>query len=153
MRWTNRKWLWFFVSLVVVASDQLSKQWMLHHLDPYQPLPLLPILNLTLAFNTGVAFSLFNQAGAWHHWFLLGLNGCICVALAAWMLRRALISPWQLAGLSLILGGALGNVIDRALFGHVIDFIQVHYKSFQWPVFNLADSAISVGAVFFVLGQ
>ncbi|WP_133127123.1 signal peptidase II [Legionella nagasakiensis] len=141
-----RKWPWFLLSLSVILLDQGSKYWALHNLSFYQPLPVMPMLNLTLAYNTGAAFSFLSGAGEWHRWFFAGFSLLMSIALTIWILRSASSALLQLMALSLILGGALSNLIDRATLGHVIDFIDVYYKNHHWPIFNIADSAICLGA-------
>ena len=146
-----KKWPWFLLSLLVIAADQLSKHWALSRLIAYQPEPLVPMVNLTLAYNTGSAFSFLNGAGAWHLWFFALFGTIMSVALAVWLIRLPVKAVLQCLGISLILGGALGNLYDRATLGHVIDFIDVYYQHYHWPVFNLADSAICLGAFFLIV--
>ncbi len=140
---------WLTLSLLVIALDQLTKWIVLSHLQPYQPLPVIPgVLNWTLAFNTGAAFSFLADAGGWQRWGFSALAVVICSVLAVWLARTPR-ADWRSAlPLSLVIGGALGNMIDRLRFGHVTDFIQLFYWPDQpWPAFNVADSAICVGAV------
>lgn len=146
-----KKWLWFLVAVVVILLDQVSKQWVLIHFSPYQPEKILPMLNLTLAYNTGAAFSFLSSAGEWHRWFFAGFGVVMSTVLMVWVMRTPQSARLQLLALNLILGGALGNLIDRARVGYVIDFIEVYYKAYHWPVFNLADSAICIGAFFLLL--
>ena len=141
-----KKWHWFVLSLIVVLMDQASKYFISIGLVPYQPVPVMPMINLTLAYNSGAAFSFLSQTGQWHHWFFIIFSLIMSTALIIWIIRLAPTARLQLLALSLILGGAIGNLIDRAFFGSVIDFIDVYYKYHHWPVFNLADSAICVGA-------
>ena len=138
-------WLW--LSAVVVVLDQLSKWLADSHLVLYQPLVLLPSLNLTLMYNTGAAFSFLKDAGGWQRWLFTGLAAVVSVAIVLWLQRLPAQQRWVAAALSLILGGALGNVIDRVRLGHVIDFIQVYYSGWYFPAFNAADSAITLGVV------
>ena len=142
-------WLW--LSGLVIALDQLSKQLAEAFLILHQPLPVLPWFNLTLMYNPGAAFSFLANAGGWQRWFFLCLALAISVVLLIWLMRLQRQQHWQALALALILGGAIGNVIDRALFGHVIDFIQVYYERWYFPAFNIADSAITVGAVVLVI--
>ena len=138
------RWLW--LSLLVVVLDQLSKYLVEAWLTPYQALALLPSLNFTLVYNTGAAFSFLADAGGWQRWFFLVLSLVIGVVLVVWLRRLRKGETTTAVALSLILGGALGNAIDRALHGHVVDFIDVYYRGWHWPAFNIADSAICVGA-------
>ena len=139
-----KKWPWFALALVIIFLDQASKYWAAQVLVPYQPESVLPFFNVTLAFNSGAAFSFLSGAGEWHRWFFAGFSLIMSAVLVIGIIRSK--PTLQLLALSLILGGAIGNLIDRALLGHVIDFIDIYYKSYHWPVFNLADSAICIGA-------
>ncbi|MCX7117585.1 MAG: signal peptidase II [Legionellales bacterium] len=141
-----RKWPWFLLTLLVIGLDQGTKIWAAYALYPYQPEAIVPVLNLTLAYNSGVAFSFLSGFGPWHRWVFAGFSFCMSVALIVGILRTATVMRLQLLALSLILGGAIGNFIDRVSVGAVIDFIDVYYHQHHWPVFNLADSAICLGA-------
>jgi signal peptidase II len=146
-----KKWHWFTLSILVIVCDQASKYWAGVSLTPYKPLPVFPMLNLTLAYNTGAAFSFLNGAGDWHRWFFAGFSLLMSVVLIVW-LYRVPKQEWLLsAGISLLVGGAIGNLIDRAFYGYVVDFIDVYYQHHHFATFNIADSAICVGAAFFVL--
>lgn len=143
-------WLW--LSALVVILDQLSKFFAERLLVLYAPVPVLPFFNFTLAYNPGAAFSFLSQAGGWQRWFFIVLALIISTILIVW-LRRLEGERLTALSLSLILGGAIGNVIDRLWHGHVIDFIDLHYAGYHWPVFNLADSAITVGALLLILAH
>ncbi|MEW5786315.1 MAG: signal peptidase II [Pseudomonadota bacterium] len=142
-------WLW--LALVVLALDQLTKLAVTANLAPYQDvIPLTGFFNLVHVHNTGAAFSLFADQPGWQRGFFLA------VALAAsafilHLLRKTRGKPLFCGALALVLGGAVGNVIDRLLYGHVIDFLDVHALGWHWPAFNVADSGITVGAVLLVL--
>jgi signal peptidase II len=144
-----KHWLW--LSVVVVVLDQASKWLVLKHLAPYQVIELVPNLNLTLMFNTGAAFSFLSDAGGWQRWLFAAFAAIVTLVLASWLLRLKSTERLLAAALALIIGGAVGNLIDRALLGHVVDFIQVYlpflpYPVFNpWPAFNIADSAITIG--------
>ena len=142
-------WLW--LSAVVVVLDQLSKWLAETHLVLYQPLAVLPSLNLTLMYNTGAAFSFLRDAGGWQRWLFTGLAVVVSVAIVLWLQRLPAQQRWIAAALSFILGGALGNVIDRIRLGHVIDFIQVYYSDWYFPAFNAADSAITLGVAILIV--
>lgn len=146
-----RKFLWFFLSAMVIFSDQVSKYFATIRLEPYLPDPVMPMLNFTLAFNTGAAFSFLSTAGAWHQWLFTGFSVLVSIAIIVWMIRSDPTQKLQLLALSLILGGAIGNVIDRLTLGYVVDFIDVYYKTHHWPIFNIADSAITVGTVIILI--
>jgi len=141
---------WLGVSVVVIVLDQLTKYLAEARLTYAEPLAVLPSFNLTLAYNRGAAFSFLDDAGGWQRWFFVSVSVLASVALVFW-LRKLKPHQWPLAlALSLVLGGAVGNLIDRLWLGHVVDFIQLYYRNFYWPAFNIADSAITAGAVLLV---
>ena len=143
------KYLW--LSLLVVVLDQASKHYADRVLDYHQPVQVIPgLFEWYLSYNTGAAFSFLASAGGWQRWFLLALALAISALLIGWMRKLEPDEKLTAIGLALILGGAIGNVIDRALLGHVIDFIQVWLGSYPWPAFNLADSFITLGAVLLI---
>lgn len=139
------KWLW--LSLVVVGLDQVSKFWVVSNFRLYESISLLPSLNLTYVQNTGAAFSFLSTAGGWQRWFFVGIALVATIVLTIWLARLKSNERWMAATLSLILGGAIGNLYDRIAYAYVIDFIDVYYETWHWPVFNVADSAISIGVV------
>lgn len=137
------KWTW--LSLVVLLLDQLSKLSITDSMHLYQSIPLLPFFNLTYVHNTGAAFSLLSEAGGWQRWLFAALAVGMSILIGIWLQR---LKPQETAmgiALALVLGGALGNLIDRVLYGYVIDFLDVYYRTWHWPAFNIADSAICVG--------
>jgi len=143
------RWLW--LSALVVALDQGTK-WMAEAaLDPYLPVPLVPSFNLTLMYNEGAAFSFLAGAGGWQRWFFAGLGTLITIALGVWLHRLKATERVTAIGIGLVIGGAVGNLIDRILTGRVVDFIDVYYAGWHWPAFNLADSAISVGVALLLI--
>ncbi|STY29702.1 lipoprotein signal peptidase [Legionella wadsworthii] len=146
-----KKWPWFVLSLIVVICDQASKYLVEVYLTPYKPLPIFPMFNLTLAYNSGAAFSFLSGAGDWHRWFFASFSLIMSIGLAVWLYRTTTKSRLLLSGIGLILGGAIGNLIDRAYQGYVVDFMDFYYKHHHFATFNLADSAICIGAGFFVL--
>lgn len=148
-----KKWSCFVLALVVIVVDQLSKYWAASVLIPYQPVSIFPLFNLTLAYNSGAAFSFLSGTGEWHRWVFAGFSFFMSLVLMVAIIRAPSTLKLQLVALSLILGGAIGNLIDRALLGHVIDFIDIYYKSSHWPIFNLADSAICLGAFLLLWGS
>lgn len=136
---------------LIVLLDLWTKALASQYLEYGQPVVLLPVFNLTLQFNTGAAFSFLSDAGGWQRWFFSAIAAVVSLVLAIWILR---LNPGQrllLVSLSLILGGALGNLWDRLTLGYVVDFISLHYENYYFPAFNIADSAISVGAVLMLL--
>jgi signal peptidase II len=146
-----KKWPWLTLSLIIILFDQATKYWALESLTPFEPVYVLPMFSFTLAFNTGAAFSFLSGAGVWHQWFFVGFSAVMSVVLLVWMLRADQSSKLLLFSISMILGGAIGNLIDRLTQGHVIDFIDLYYRQYHCPVFNLADSAICIGAVFIII--
>ncbi len=144
--------VWLWLSIIVVAADQLTKWFIVNQFELYEVLPLAPILELTRLHNTGAAFSLLAQAGGWQRWFFVGLAGTISVAIVWWLYTLpARGYPWLSIGLAFILGGAIGNGIDRLTRGHVVDFLHFHWRQAYFPAFNVADIAITTGAIMLVI--
>jgi len=142
---------WLGLSAVVIGLDQLTKQIASRMLDLHLPVPVMPSLNLTLTHNKGAAFSFLSDAGGWQRWFLAGLTLVVASIIVIWLWRLKPGQRWLACALALVLGGALGNLWDRVMIGAVVDFIDVYYQNWHWPAFNLADSAICVGAVMLVV--
>jgi signal peptidase II len=140
-------WRWLPLTLAVIVADQASKAWMLHHFYLFQRVHLLPVLDVILTYNTGAAFSMLADAAGWQRWVFVCLALGVSVVLVVWLRRLAAATHALIAcGLALIVGGALGNMLDRLRLGHVIDFIHAHWGLHYFPAFNVADSAITVGA-------
>jgi len=149
---SGKSWRWMFLSLVVVLADQVSKSYIVGHLEEFQVTSILPVLDITLMHNVGAAFSFLASASGWQRWFFIVLACSVSLGIAIWLIRlppgaRRLTS----AGLALVLGGAVGNVIDRIRLGSVVDFIHFHWERAYFPAFNVADSAITVGAALLLL--
>ena len=143
-------WVWF--ALAVTVLDQWTKYLIVQNLKEFETLVLLPMLEIMRLHNTGSAFSFLSDASGWQRWLFIVLGLGFSAGVLLWLRRLPVRKPYLLAaGLALMLGGALGNVIDRVLFGHVIDFIRVHYEQWYFPVFNVADSAITVGFGLYIL--
>jgi signal peptidase II len=145
-------WPWLAIALAVVLVDQFTKTLIVGFFELGDSRSVTSFFNLVRVHNTGAAFSFLADATGWQRWFFVGL-GIVATGFIVWMLRRhggQRLFGWALA---LILGGAVGNVIDRLLHGYVVDFIQVHYQRSYFPAFNVADSAISVGAALLVLDE
>jgi signal peptidase II len=142
---------WLVLSAVVIVLDQIVKAVVISNFEPYVPHAVIPgLLNWTLAFNTGAAFSFLNGQGGWQRWLFTALALVVSAVLTRWL---ATISRWDWRNalpLALVIGGALGNLIDRVRFGQVTDFIDVYYGTWSFPAFNIADSSITVGAVLLV---
>jgi signal peptidase II len=152
-------WVWLGVALVVIALDQLTKTMVMGQFALHESRTVTPFFNLVRAHNAGAAFSFLAGAAGWQRWFFVGL-GVAASVFIVWMLRRHPEQTLFCFAVSLILGGALGNVIDRLMHGHVVDFLDFHFAFLQplfpgghFPSFNVADSAITVGAVCLVLDE
>lgn len=144
-------WRYLWIALVVFVSDQLTKYAATEYLMRHGEVKLGSFLNFTLVHNTGAAFGFLSNASGWQNILFIVIASVACLVIL-WMIRRLEAKDFLLAvGLMLILGGAAGNLLDRLIHGYVIDFIDVYYRAWHWPVFNIADSAISVGAVILVV--
>ena len=143
------KWIW--LAIVVIVLDQLTKYIASNSLEMFQPVAVMPMFNWTLMHNTGAAFSFLHDAGGWQRWFFAIIAIVVSVVLVLWIKRLEQHEKWQAIALALILGGAIGNVIDRVWLGYVVDFIQVYYQQWYWPAFNIADSAISIGVAMIII--
>lgn len=141
------------LAALVLVLDQASKLAVLRLLEPYQAVPLIPGFNLTLAFNRGASFSFLADAGGWQRWLFSAISLAASVVIVVLLRRTAPADRLNAGGLSLVLGGAVGNLIDRLWLGHVVDFLDVYYGASHWPAFNIADSAITVGAGLLLLGM
>lgn len=139
------QWLW--LSVLVVTLDQLSKIYIDTSMSLYQSIPVLPGFNMTYVHNFGAAFSFLSHQDGWQRWFLALLSALISIGIIVYIKRLKPEQTLSAISLSLILGGAIGNLIDRLIYGYVIDFFDVYYQTWHWPVFNIADSAITIGAV------
>ena len=144
------RWLW--ISLLVIVVDQLSKLWIERTMSLGDSFVVLPILDIVRAHNTGAAFSFLADAGGWQRWAFTLLAIGVSIALVFWMRKLALATQGLLAfGLTLIVGGAIGNVIDRVEHGYVVDFVHAHWGAHYFAAFNVADAAISIGAVLVII--
>ncbi|MGB5764767.1 MAG: signal peptidase II [Sedimenticolaceae bacterium] len=141
--------LW--ISVVVVVLDQLSKFWMLASFDEYEVLTVWPVFNLTLVFNTGAAFSFLSDAGGWQRWFFVAIGVVVSAVMVVWLGKLQARERLTAYGLAFVIGGAIGNLIDRVWLGKVVDFLQWHWQDWYWPSFNLADSAITLGVVLLLI--
>ena len=146
----SRAWPWFAGAAAIVAADQLTKTIILARFAPGERLEVTGFFNLVLAFNKGAAFSLLAQAPGWQTPVLVAIALAAAAILSALIVRN-LHKRLLCTGLALVLGGALGNLVDRLRLGHVVDFIDLHAAGWHWPAFNVADSAISIGAVLLIL--
>jgi signal peptidase II len=144
----QQKWLW--LSLAVILLDQLTKQIAEAMLPPHRAVEVLPFFDWYLTYNTGAAFSFLAGAGGWQRWLFAVIAIVISAVILNWLRRLPGDETLTAVSLSLILGGAIGNLIDRLYLGHVVDYIQVWLGSYPWPAFNIADAAISIGAVMLI---
>ncbi len=140
---------WLGIATLLVVLDQVTKYFAVQAIPAGSTIPLLPFLSLVLTHNTGAAFSFLAGASGWQRWFFV-LIAVAASALIIWMLHRHRRETFLCVGLTLILGGAVGNLIDRLLIGAVADFVLLHWRQYQWPAFNLADSCITIGAAMLI---
>ncbi len=143
------KWLW--LSALTLVLDQASKLAIDGSMQLFESIPLTPYFNLTYVHNTGAAFSFLSEAGGWQRWLFAGLAMVMSGFIGAWLARLQKHEILMAVALSLVLGGAIGNLIDRVAYGYVIDFLDVYYGNWHWPAFNIADSAICVGVFLMLL--
>lgn len=143
------KWLW--LSLITLILDQWSKITIDKSMQLYESIPVLPYFNLTYVHNTGAAFSFLSEAGGWQRWFFAAMAIIISGILAVWLYRLKKYETLLAIALALVLGGAIGNLTDRLIYGYVIDFFDVYYQNWHFPAFNIADSAISLGVFLMLL--
>lgn len=146
-------WRWWLIAIIVIALDQLTKIMADSLLHYGQPWVITPFFNFTLSYNPGAAFSFLADQGGWQRWFFTIIAAVVSIVLVGWIARIASErGRWvEALALSLILGGAIGNLYDRLAYGHVVDFIVFHYQQHAFPAFNIADSAICVGAALLIL--
>ena len=143
---------WLGLALVVVLLDQFSKTWVIGAFALNHSQPVTSFFNLVRVHNSGAAFSFLAGASGWQRWFFVVL-GTLASGFIIWMLKKHPTQTLFCFAVSMVMGGALGNVIDRLMHGHVVDFIQLHYGGWYFPAFNLADSAITLGAICLVLDE
>jgi signal peptidase II len=144
-------WIWLFVSATVIWADIVTKEWASEVLTLYRPHEVFAWLNMMLAHNYGAAFSFLSDAGGWQPWFFTILASVVSVGLIVWLLRLPRREWLTGLALALVIGGAIGNLVDRIQLGYVVDFIDVHYAGWHWPAFNVADSAISCGVALLLI--
>ncbi len=144
------RWGAYSLVLLLVLADQLSKAWVQANFVLGERLNLLPMLDFTLVYNEGAAWSILSDAGGWQRWFLSAISALVSVVLVVWIHRLRDPQRLLLAALTLILAGALGNLVDRLQLGKVVDFVLVYYNDAYFPAFNVADSLITVGAILMI---
>ena len=146
-----KKYFWILIVILIFTLDQVSKHLVINNLVLEEPVNLLPFLNLFFTFNPGAAFSFLNKAGGWQEWLFGGVAVVVGVFLVIWLYRMKEQDKWLKVSLALILGGTLGNLYDRIVYHQVVDFIDLFFKDWHYPVFNIADAAISIGAVMLII--
>jgi signal peptidase II len=142
---------WLLLSAIVVLVDQVTKGYISRRYGEFEFTTVLPVLDITRMHNVGAAFSFLAGASGWQRWLFIALAVGVSIAIVVWLFRMPRSKVLLAAGLSLVLGGAIGNVIDRIRLGYVVDFIHFHWDRAYFPAFNVADSAITVGAAFLLL--
>lgn len=147
----NLRWLWLSFGVLVV--DQLTKWAALAGLDYARPVEILPFFDFTLLYNTGAAFSFLAEHDGWQRWFFVFLAVVITAVLLGWLAFVAIRDRRIQAGVTLVIGGAVGNVIDRVLYGHVVDYLDFHVAGWHWPAFNIADAAITIGVALIIWAE
>jgi len=135
------------IVILIVIFDQITKIWADRSLEMYQQIPVTSFFNITKAYNYGAAFSFLDNEGGWQRWFFTAVSLIVSLVLCVWLFRMTRAERWLSVAIALILGGAVGNLIDRAVYGYVVDFIQVYWNTSYFPSFNIADAAISCGTV------
>ncbi len=152
LRWTQSGLRWLWLAAVLLVADQVTKALIVQHYALYESTYVLPVLDIVRAHNTGAAFSFLADAGGWQRWAFAALALGVSGVLLVWLRRiDAVAQRWLAIGLALVVSGAIGNLIDRLRFGYVVDFVAVHWNQAYFPAFNVADSAITVGAVLLIL--
>ena len=143
------KWLW--LSVLAIVLDFATKQMAQHFLQFAQPVYVLPVFDLTLLYNKGAAFSFLASESGWQRWFFTVIAVSVSGVMTVWLMKLKATEKWLAAAISLVIGGAIGNLYDRLAYGHVVDFIHVHWGEHYFPAFNIADSAITLGAAMLLI--
>ena len=147
----SKKYLWILIAVFIFVIDRVTKSLVLNHLTLEEPVNILPMLNLLFTFNTGAAFSFLNKASGWQEWLFITIAVGVSIFLIIWQLRIPIKYLWLKIAAALILGGTLGNLYDRVVFHKVIDFLDFYFKNWHYPVFNIADAAICIGATMLII--
>ncbi|MES2219020.1 MAG: signal peptidase II [Pseudomonadota bacterium] len=143
------RWLW--LTLLVLLLDRVTKAMILHTIKLHDGIHITPYYNLMLTYNRGAAFSFLSNAKGWQSWLFSGIASVVSIVLLVWLFRLKRRQWWDSIAIAMILAGALGNLLDRFIYGHVIDFIQWHWHELYWPVFNIADASICIGSTMLIL--
>lgn len=147
----SKKYLWILITVLVFALDRITKYMVLHYLSQGATIHVLPVLNLIFALNPGAAFSFLYKAGGWQEWLFIAIAIGVSVFLVVWQFKISIKYGWLKIANALILAGTLGNLYDRFVYHSVIDFIDFYFKNWHYPTFNIADSAICLGAIILVI--
>ena len=142
---------WLAVSILILFADQLTKQMIVQNMDLYERIEILPFFNLFYIHNLGAAFGFLNDQPGWQRWFFSIVTTVVSLGILYWLTKLKPSQKLLIIALVFVLGGALGNLFDRVMFGYVIDFIDWHAFGYHWPSFNIADMAISMGAFLLIL--
>jgi signal peptidase II len=142
---------WFGVAIILIILDQWTKHLATHNLPAFVSRKIIPFVNFKLTYNTGAAFSFLSSASGWQNYFFIILASILTLGICIWILKTSKYDWFKLTSLTFIVAGAIGNLIDRASYGFVIDFIDVYYKTWHWPTFNLADSFITIGVILLII--
>lgn len=145
------RWSWYALAIVIIVLDQLTKYWVQLSFFEGERVNLLPILDFTLVYNKGAAWSFLSDAGGWQRWLFTAISSVVSIVLVIWIHRLVAIQKILLIALTLILAGAVGNLIDRIILGKVVDFVLFYYNGHYFPAFNVADSAITLGAIMMLI--
>ena len=145
--------LWMAIAAAVIGLDQITKHLAVRLLPPHEPAQILPFVNFDLAYNTGAAFSFLASSAGWQRWFFVVLASAVSLVLTVWLLRLPRDEWLTGLALGLVIGGAVGNLVDRIQLGYVVDFVDVHFKGWHYPAFNVADSAITVGVALLLTAE
>lgn len=145
------RWSWYTLAIVIIVLDQLTKYWVQLSFFEGERVNLLPILDFTLVYNKGAAWSFLSDAGGWQRWLFTAISSVVSIVLVIWIHRLVAIQKILLIALTLILAGAVGNLIDRIILGKVVDFVLFYYDGHYFPAFNVADSAITLGAIMMLI--
>jgi len=143
---TESGWRFWWIVVLVLVADQLTKIWVIQNFTLGESIQLLPVFNFTYARNYGAAFSFLGDAGGWQRWLFTAIAIVVTCVLSVWLSRLQRTQLKLSLALVLIIGGAIGNLIDRSLYGYVVDFLHVYYQDWHYPIFNIADCAITIGA-------
>jgi len=150
-RFNNSGLRWLWLTLLCLTIDQVSKQWVVSAFDLYESIEILPVFSFTYVHNLGAAFSFLADQGGWQRWFFTMIAAIASIVFMVWLAKTPKSQKLLSIAIALMLSGSLGNLIDRVMFGYVIDFLDFHWSGYDFPVFNIADSMIFIGAALMIL--